>query len=498
MERLIERLSSRVTELETAATRSNDQHQAQTHGSQHPGESSLRDNESAPLFVLREVTAESGIRTSDRAGTTTPSRILATDVILQGVINAEDAVFLLSIFQQHYGRWVSLDPELPTPVLLKDVRRSPLLLSACCLIAVRHTSQDLAARLAPNLLSEAKSQISAALLTTPQPVEFLKAALLLCMWSTTIARIPLSIDSWLLSSFALQHGTVSGFGPSAAHLIPEGMEKSDLDTLCVWNHLCLAHLHYCVGTGRKAVLDQEDLKRCRLALVAARTSNFESRMVAEVFLYWIVYESSRNPVDLPKTQSALRAWKEEWKHLLGEPRSQFIQMGYHFAQLLAYDRSLKSRSAAVREALLNEMVRLSTTIIKLAMDTTDERTRHLSDHIYHMITFAAVTIIKLLHKYEEQLRETYSLEDLDGLVLSLATWLHAIGLPCHIAYTMGDVVAAFHKKLHPDTQPSPSTSYADVNPTIQDDFAQFFPELFGNSPLDPIHIPMLPDFQSIP
>jgi hypothetical protein len=449
------------------------------------------------LIVLREVTAQSGIQDPSRAGTATPSRISANDVILRGLISFEDAVFLLSIFQQHYGRWVSFDSSVPTPELFEDVRRSPLLLSACCLIAVRHTSQDLAMRLAPTLFSESRSQLLAALLTTPQPVEFLQAALLLCMWSTTTARIPLGVDSWLLSSFALQHSIISGFDSSSTHQITEDMGTSHSEQLYVWIHLCLAHLHYCVGTGRKAVLDIDDIERCRRALIVGHTSNFESRMVAEVHLYWVMYESLRNPVDLPKTQSALHAWREEWKHLFEEPRSQFIHMGYHFAQLLAYDRSLKSRSAAVRETLLNEMVRLSTAIMKLAMDTTDERTRHLSDHIYHMITFAAVTIIRLIHKFEEQLRGTHNLHELDGHVLSLATWLHAIGLPCHIAYTMGDVVAAFHKKLRPNTQPSPSASYADVDPTIHDDFAQFFPELFGHSPLDPIHMPMLQDFQPI-
>lgn len=53
-------------------------------------------------------------------------------------------------------------------------------------------------------------------------------------------------------------------------------------------------------------------------------------------------------------------------------------MGFHFAQLLAYERSLKSRSARVRDSLLSEMVRLSAEIIRLAMDTADDRTKHLS------------------------------------------------------------------------------------------------------------------------
>lgn len=493
----MERLSDRVAELETKTSTSSNQQLSQSTVSQQANESTIPDNDSAPLFVLREVTAESGVRILDRAGTMTPSQNLAEDLILKGIIVSEDALFLLSIFQQHYGRWVSFDPHVSTSTLLQHLRKSPLLLAACCLIAVRHTSQELAKHLAPTLLEESKSQLSHVLLVTPQPIEFFQAALVLSMWSTTIGQVPLSIDSWLLSSFALQHSITSRICLSEPSRPSQRMIRSELDRLCVWNHLCLVHLHYCVGTRRKSALDRNDVERCRRILESDYVSNFESRMVAEVFLYWIIYESSLNPVDVSKTQSALRAWREEWKFLFDQPRSQFIQMGYHFAQLLTYDRSLKTKSAAVRETLLIEMIHLSTTIIRLAMDTTDERTRHLTDHIYHMLSFAAVTLVRLLHRYEEQIRTSHDLEELDRLVLSLATWLHAIGLPCHIAYTMGDVVVAFHKKLRPDYQPSPSASYADIDANIPDDFAQFFPELFGNSPLNPMHISMLPDFQPI-
>jgi hypothetical protein len=172
-------------------------------------------------------------------------------------------------------------------------------------------------------------------------------------------------------------------------------------------------------------------------------------------------------------------------------------MGFYFAQLLVYDQCLKSGSAAVRESLLSEMVRLSTSIINLAMNTTDERTPHLTDHIYHMISFAAVTLCRLLHSHEGQLSISHDLHGLDGLILSLVTWLHAIGLPCHVAHTMGDVVAAFHKKLRPDAGPSPSTSYHGVDPAIQDDFAQLFPEFYGAFTFDMMHGSMLPEFQPI-
>lgn len=270
---------------------------------------------------------------------------------------------------------------------------------------------------------------------------------------------------------------------------------------------------YCVGTRRRSVLNEADIRRCKAILDSNTTTNFESRMVAEVHLYWIMYHNCSTPVDLPKTQQSLHVWKEEWGWLLGkyllqgltdlpnsmvdQPRSQFVQMGYHFAQLLAYDQSLKTGSSAVRDSLLSEMVRLSTSIINLAIVTTDERTRHLTDHIYHMISFAAVNLCRLMSGYEKQLSRSHDLQKLDELISSLVSWLHAIGFPCHVAHTMGDVVAAFHKKLRPEFETSPSFSYTAMDSTIQDDFAQLFPEFYGASPFDLLGASMLPEFQPL-
>lgn len=75
---------------------------------------------------------------------------------------------------------------------------------------------------------------------------------------------------------------------------------------------------YCVGTRRKAQLDREQIDQCRRILDSDLVTNFETRMVAEVNLYWIIYEScSRGSVDVPGTQSRLSAWKNEWKFLFG-------------------------------------------------------------------------------------------------------------------------------------------------------------------------------------
>jgi hypothetical protein len=148
-------------------------------------------------------------------------------------------------FQEHCGRWVSSNPGSSSETVLAEVRQSPLLLCACCLIAVRHTTQDSASTLAPRLVPEAKTLLSAHLLDVPQSIAFFQAAVVLSMWSTTIEQTPLSIDSWLLSGFALQHSlasevfapVIAGSGGQAASL-----SKSELDRWCVWNQLCLVHL----------------------------------------------------------------------------------------------------------------------------------------------------------------------------------------------------------------------------------------------------------------
>lgn len=148
-----------------------------------------------------------------------------------------------SRFRFHYGRWVKFSEDITTEVLLLRVRKSPLLLCSVFLIAVRHTTQDLADELAPALFREAKNLISKALLVVPQPIEYFQATLILSLWSTTIGQQPLSIDSWLLTGYAIQQGFASSCFPDLSR-IDEGteVERTQADAWCLWNHLCVAHL----------------------------------------------------------------------------------------------------------------------------------------------------------------------------------------------------------------------------------------------------------------
>jgi hypothetical protein len=155
-------------------------------------------------------------------------------------------------------------------------------------------------------------------------------------------------------------------------------------------------------------------------------------------------------------------------------------MGYAFAQLLAYDLSFRIQSARVRESMVCEMVRLSCTIINLATGTTDERTKHLSDHIYHMITFAALTICRLVSAHEAQLTQTHNIAELDILVINLVSWLRGIGLPCHAASTLASIISAYQRKLRPTAQLSTSpTLFADIDLFADSSFWAAFPDMLA-------------------
>lgn len=147
-----------------------------------------------------------------------------------------------SSFVEHYGRWICLEESL-TSFTLSVLRKSPVLLCACCLIAVRHTTQEYAARLAPQLFQYAKTLLSRALLVMPQTLEFYQATIILSLWSTTVGEELLSIDSWLISGFALQHASSSDlFTHIGSTSISTALDTKQTSQWLIWNHLCLAHL----------------------------------------------------------------------------------------------------------------------------------------------------------------------------------------------------------------------------------------------------------------
>lgn len=164
-------------------------------------------------------------------------------------------------------------------------------------------------------------------------------------------------------------------------------------------------------------------------------------------------------------------------------------MGFHFAHLLAYGQSLRSptkiqNSSAAIETIVIEMVHHSQTIMNLAMETTDERTQHLTDHIYHIITFSALTLCRLVHTYEAKLTAAgCDIDSLDNLVVRVVDWLRSIGLPCHAAHMLASILAAQFTKLRPTYRRPEAVGeigFGSLNHQMSNDEGLLNPDLIGS------------------
>lgn len=446
-------------------------------------------SDDAPLLVIRDAA-----RDTQTPAPPPPLRPAQPNIIDKRLVTKEEAAYLLHLFRSYYERWIAFGE--PEDGDSQVNTYSPLLLCACCLIAVRHSTSHKARETAAVLFDEAKALLSEALLQTPQQLDFFRAVLVLSLWSTTVGQQPLSIDSWLITGFAIQHGSAGAIfrGPR----LPVGKAL-------LWTRLCLAHLHSCITMRRNSIIRRADVEPIRRLIATESLSNYDTRMIAELNLYWIIYEhyvpASAFPagIDLPKAQDALAAWRREWAFLFDEPRSQFISMGILFAHLLMYEQSLHSKSAAVRESLIAEMVRLCTEIVTLAMETADERTKHLTDHIYHMITFSAVTLTRLLAKYESQLITSTTrpggvkIAHCDRLIMETVQWLNSLGSPMHVGHTMAQIIDTVHRKLRPAVRPQAATATNLLTDAAGNAFPpplplgmppDVFPDLLGMDALD--------------
>jgi hypothetical protein len=94
------------------------------------------------------------------------------------------------------------------------------------------------------------------------------------------------------------------------------------------------------------------------------------------------------------------------------------------------------------------VIQSSKDIISIFLETTDERTRHLTDHVYNVVTFAALTLCRVLQSYRDQLQEAgHDLSALHKLVEAIIAGLGSVGLPCHAASMLAAVVSARFARL---------------------------------------------------
>ncbi|KAI7247292.1 hypothetical protein KC352_g13804 [Hortaea werneckii] len=436
LEARLEELAGTVKQLSRYVGFSEHDPSAEQDESVRHGEWQASGIDAAPSEVLRDAALEN----DEQSLQNTPPSALANDA---------EANMLLSTFKTRYGRWIGINESDDETWNMRTVRH-PLLFTASCLVATRHSSEYGPHPEADRLFFQAKDELSASLLRIQQPLAFFQAVLILSLWSTTAGQQPLSLDSWLITGYALQH--------SLASAVFQGLNNRTANcSFAAWsvrNHLCLSHLHACISTRRTAVVTSSDIEMARPLLTFG--NNFETRVVAELALYWILYEHRINGT--LRTRGALHDWKRQWARLFDQPRHRSLLMSYSFGQMLVCEQELSSKSVVVQNSLLEEILRHSSSIMQLVIDTTDARTKHLTDHVYHVIAFAAVTALRLMSKYREYFQDYADFGEMESLISEIVDWLDSIGPGSHTGHMMSDVIKATQRKLGFGVSSSTQTS----------------------------------------
>lgn len=136
----------------------------------------------------------------------------------------------------------------------------------------------------------------------------------------------------------------------------------------------------------------------------------------------------------------------------------------HFAHLFAHYQWLKPRSGETDLPCILEMIELSKKIIELAMDTADERTRYLTDHIYHVIAFSALLLCQLILKHEILLQSSgCDLAAANATIVGLLDWFMSLNLRGHTATLLANTILVQYQKLC-SSLTSFSTAAPDIDP----------------------------------
>ncbi|XBW38114.1 hypothetical protein QEN19_003708 [Hanseniaspora menglaensis] len=319
------------------------------------------------------------------------------DVISNELLTMAECVTLLREFKDNYGAWVSFPQNVSLELIIQDIRKShcSLLLTLYMVLSLRYTLyyHDLKTRVYKTLLIKLREDYGKefADLGHAFKLEYIQSLVMLSVYSNSLSSDYQIFDSWVISGIGLKMFWSNGIQKSLYEsyfdngnaafkgrnqyfsVVGDESELKDesLSYNRLYNHLCLAHLTNSLLSGRQAILQQNDINRCKLTLQSQEASHFDGRMLAEIELYWLIERFQKNglrdsnDINLDSQLTAFRninsqtenhskfnshstsgslrkdgeldlmlnkvtKWWQNWNYLSNQPIEEFIDFSYHF------------------------------------------------------------------------------------------------------------------------------------------------------------------------
>lgn len=397
-------------------------------------------------------------------------RLKYQDIITMGILTVDQAVQLLDIFRDRYGRWVSFPTMASTKKLLRRFRnRCPLLLTISCLLSLKYGDPLLKQKIWSKLVSIVRKEVHWLSSTYSGSLEELQCLVILSAYCIGLSdssfqndeingnneeEAPLLLlDGWHLSGTALTlFEKINGYGildqmygdeieslwvnnkekiekklgkdssnSNVEYLISDGNtgveedEEYDYDEFNlltlhrIWNTLVLIHMAYCLLDGRKSWIGLDKLKPRDISGLTNAT-NFDFRIIAEIHMYLIGYKYVMLNGNYEETLQYMKLWLEKWNTTFSQPSNQFVEMDYHFVEILIKIKQLKLDLISLQflqnsEIDLKEIVNIkmhSNAILNLINTVNDDSYfAFLSDQIHLTIFYSTNVLISVLYALDK-------------------------------------------------------------------------------------------------
>ncbi|ONH75206.1 Transcriptional activator of proteases prtT [Pichia kudriavzevii] len=334
-------------------------------------------------------------------------RPIYQDIITTKILTFNQAVQLVDIFRDRYGRWLSFPPLISTRKLIIRLRkRCPLLLTLACLLSLKYGDPLLKQKIWYKLNKIVCKEIHWLNSTYSGSLEELQCLVILGAYCIGLSDLTtdeiengnpiLLLDGWHLSGVGLtlfEKINHYGFGDQMYGPEVESQWKANNEEM------------------KEKV--SSNLNPVEVSDISSAT-NFDFRIIGEIHIYLICYRFLFEDEPYRLLRKGINLWLERWQDTFGQASNQFVEIDYHFVEILVKIKSLKLDPHAFFNMNFNNLKELTElrkhalAILYLIDSVNDDSYfAFLSDQIHMMVFYATDILISTMSAINKLEKESH-------------------------------------------------------------------------------------------
>ncbi|GMM28125.1 hypothetical protein DAMA08_008410 [Martiniozyma asiatica (nom. inval.)] len=358
------------------------------------------------------------------------SIILKYDLIERKILDYDTCLKLVDTALMHYGNWIS-HVECDIKKWLDATRfRSPLLVSICTLLGLRHIRvvNTLNQNIEVEILQTINQLLSLSIYEVEQSKEFLQSIVLLSHFAPSLSFKNIYFDGWGLSCYGMIHFTTE---MTAKFLFSEDKNPNRIHYYRLWNHLTLCHLVNSIFSGRPCMIDQSRLAHCKNALDLPEATSFDGKIVAEICITHAMYTSLQHKEDISLSLRAINNVFSDWKYLAEQTTfGNSVLIHFLYAKNMVLRRylvtNIKLSGSSIYGDYAKEFLMNSVEILKFYSNFSKEELISSNDNTRLIGFFSAFTILNFKKQgIISDIANDYLILECVDRFIEVSTWMES-------------------------------------------------------------------------